>query len=117
MCQECAKYKKGEQCEDECPTDFYADEDLRECIPCADECRGCSGPGADNCIACRNYRIYPVFKLLNQRLKYAQGQNKKNKTLYLLHYLVIFRMMMLLMKSTQVSYARFNVLLNTPTEL
>ncbi|XP_035704636.1 epidermal growth factor receptor isoform X2 [Folsomia candida] len=66
VCQECAKYKKGEQCEDECPTDFYADEDLRECIPCADECRGCSGPGADNCIACRNYRIYPDDDAANE---------------------------------------------------
>lgn len=60
VCQECAHYRRGEQCEDECPPEFHADDERRECLPCADECRGCVGPSAANCENCRNYRIYPV---------------------------------------------------------
>lgn len=51
-------YKRGEQCEDECPTDHYADEELRECITCHSECRGCTGFGSENCSQCRNFKIY-----------------------------------------------------------
>lgn len=58
VCQQCAGYKRGEQCEDECPADHYADEELRECIPCHTECRACIGPGSDGCIQCRNFKIY-----------------------------------------------------------
>ncbi|CAL8135471.1 unnamed protein product [Orchesella dallaii] len=59
VCQECAHYRKGEQCEDECPAEFYANEETKECLPCAEECRGCVGPTANNCENCRNFRIYP----------------------------------------------------------
>lgn len=31
---------------------------MRECIPCDTECRGCHGPGPDNCFQCRNFKIY-----------------------------------------------------------
>ncbi|XP_065571133.1 epidermal growth factor receptor-like isoform X2 [Artemia franciscana] len=58
VCQECVRYKRGEQCEDECPVDHYADESKSECVRCAEECRGCVGPLVSDCIACRNYRIY-----------------------------------------------------------
>lgn len=58
VCQECAGYKRGEQCEDECPTDHYADDERRECFACHEECRGCNGAGTDNCIQCRNFKIY-----------------------------------------------------------
>lgn len=58
VCQKCAGYKRAEQCEDECPSDHYADELHRECNPCHAECRGCSGPGAHNCFQCRNWKIY-----------------------------------------------------------
>lgn len=58
VCQQCTGYKRGEQCEDECPSDHYADEELRECIPCDTECRGCTGPGPANCYQCRNFKIY-----------------------------------------------------------
>ena len=58
VCQKCSKYKRGEQCEDECPTDYYADEERSECFPCDAECRGCTGPGTSNCIQCRNLKIY-----------------------------------------------------------
>lgn len=58
VCQQCTGYKRGEQCEDACPTDHYADEELRECIACDTECRGCSGPGPGNCYQCRNFKIY-----------------------------------------------------------
>lgn len=43
VCQQCTNYKKGEQCEDECPMDHYPDEESQECIPCDKECKGCSG--------------------------------------------------------------------------
>ena len=58
VCQECVKYKRGEQCEDECPQDHYADEERHECSRCASECRGCHGPAVNQCLSCRNYRIY-----------------------------------------------------------
>lgn len=58
VCQQCTNYKKGEQCEDECPTDHYPDVSTQECIPCDQECRGCKGPGPDNCLICQNFKIY-----------------------------------------------------------
>lgn len=58
MCQECTGYKRGEQCEDECPTDHYADDERRECFACHEECRGCSGPGPDSCVQCHNFKIF-----------------------------------------------------------
>lgn len=58
VCQQCSKYKKGEQCEDECVADDYADEATNECISCHEQCRGCIGPGADNCLACKSFKIY-----------------------------------------------------------
>lgn len=57
VCQECTKYKRGEQCEDECPADHFADADTQLCIPCFSECRGCFGPGPNQCYKCRNYKI------------------------------------------------------------
>jgi epidermal growth factor receptor len=54
----CAKYKRGEQCEDECPTDHFVDNLTKECVPCSLECRGCKGPSSSDCHSCRNYRIY-----------------------------------------------------------
>uniref|UniRef100_W4VRP0 Receptor protein-tyrosine kinase n=1 Tax=Corethrella appendiculata TaxID=1370023 RepID=W4VRP0_9DIPT len=58
VCSECTGYKRGEQCEDECPTDHYANEANRVCVQCHTECRGCYGSGEDQCIECRNYKIY-----------------------------------------------------------
>ncbi|XP_058451762.1 epidermal growth factor receptor isoform X1 [Malaya genurostris] len=58
VCQECASYKRGEQCEDECPIDHYVNEETRECLPCHSECRGCRGSGEDQCNDCRNLKLY-----------------------------------------------------------
>lgn len=55
---ECAKYVAGEQCEDHCPRDYYADEESRQCIKCSSECNGCFGPTEADCVSCRVYRIY-----------------------------------------------------------
>ncbi|KAL0280246.1 UNVERIFIED_CONTAM: hypothetical protein PYX00_001596 [Menopon gallinae] len=58
VCQECTNYKKGEQCEDECPQDYYADEATQECLPCSSECKGCYGPEPSHCFTCRNFKLY-----------------------------------------------------------
>jgi len=55
---ECAKYVAGEQCEDFCPRDYYADEEARQCVKCSPECNGCFGPTEADCLSCRVYRIY-----------------------------------------------------------
>ncbi|XP_022236538.1 epidermal growth factor receptor-like, partial [Limulus polyphemus] len=57
MC-ECMNYSSGQQCTAECPRDHYPNQISRRCIKCASECRGCYGPTAANCRACRNYRVY-----------------------------------------------------------
>ncbi|KAI5730760.1 hypothetical protein M8J76_017108 [Diaphorina citri] len=58
VCQECSAYKRGEQCEDECPFDYYADETTQECVPCDSQCKGCTGPDPTHCLSCENFRIY-----------------------------------------------------------
>ncbi|XP_044271495.1 epidermal growth factor receptor isoform X2 [Tribolium madens] len=58
VCQKCTHYKKGEQCEDECPYNDYADDEVQECKPCDSECRGCTGPGPENCKSCENYKVF-----------------------------------------------------------
>ncbi|XP_011198656.2 epidermal growth factor receptor isoform X1 [Bactrocera dorsalis] len=58
VCSKCAGYKRGEQCEDECPPDHYADETRRECFECHPECKGCTGPSAEDCIACRSFKVF-----------------------------------------------------------
>ncbi|XP_013119135.1 epidermal growth factor receptor isoform X2 [Stomoxys calcitrans] len=58
VCQKCAGYKRGEQCDDECPSDHYADEVNRECFSCHPECKGCTGPGSDECLACRSFKLF-----------------------------------------------------------
>ncbi|KAF4528940.1 hypothetical protein B566_EDAN017078 [Ephemera danica] len=59
VCQECANYKRGELCEDECPTvDHFVDETTHECLPCSLECRGCRGPTISDCLSCKNSKIY-----------------------------------------------------------
>ncbi|XP_057671890.1 epidermal growth factor receptor isoform X1 [Diorhabda carinulata] len=58
ICQECTHFKKGEQCEDECTPDYYPDVTTNECISCDKECRGCTGPGPDNCIQCQSTKFF-----------------------------------------------------------
>lgn len=58
VCQECTRYKRDEQCEDECPADHFANNSTHFCVPCHDQCRGCSGAGNENCFKCRNYKLY-----------------------------------------------------------
>ncbi|XP_060519408.1 epidermal growth factor receptor isoform X2 [Cylas formicarius] len=58
ICQECTNFKKGEQCEDECAMDHYPDFATHICMACDAECRGCTGPGPENCITCQNYKLY-----------------------------------------------------------
>lgn len=58
VCQKCTHYKKGEQCEDECPYNDFPDDELQECKACDSECRGCTGPGPGNCLSCENFRVF-----------------------------------------------------------
>ncbi|XP_050308574.1 epidermal growth factor receptor isoform X2 [Anthonomus grandis grandis] len=58
ICQECTNFKKGEQCEDECTMDHYPDIATHVCMACDLECRGCSGPGPENCNICQNFKLY-----------------------------------------------------------
>lgn len=60
VCLQCAKYKRGEQCEDECPVDHFVEFGTQLCVPCFPECRGCFGQFANQCYKCRNYKIYTV---------------------------------------------------------
>jgi len=67
VCQECAFFRKGEQCDDECQPDFYyIDQEHKECLLCANECRGCTGPSAAECLTCRHYRLYSVRMVLSR---------------------------------------------------
>ncbi|CAL4073782.1 unnamed protein product, partial [Meganyctiphanes norvegica] len=61
VCHECLNYRRGEHCEDECPGDHYANEELHECHKCNAECsstHGCRGPLELDCNQCRNFRIF-----------------------------------------------------------
>ncbi|CAG9864668.1 unnamed protein product [Phyllotreta striolata] len=58
VCQECTHYKKGEQCEDECNSDYYPDPEKNECIACDKECKGCTGPTNKDCIVCQNFKLF-----------------------------------------------------------
>lgn len=60
VCQQCTKYKRGEHCEEECPADHFVEGDSQNCIPCYQECRGCFGPGSNQCLKCMNLKIYVV---------------------------------------------------------
>ncbi|GAB6019966.1 hypothetical protein CHUAL_001495 [Chamberlinius hualienensis] len=57
VCSECRTYQTMEQCEDNCPSDHFANETSRVCEKCADECRECYGPETHQCKACRNFRV------------------------------------------------------------
>ncbi|KAE9544778.1 hypothetical protein AGLY_000320 [Aphis glycines] len=65
VCQRCAGYKRGDHCADDCPIEYYATtnklpngEIERECMPCDILCRGCYGPHASQCQACRHFKIF-----------------------------------------------------------
>ncbi|XP_059055085.1 epidermal growth factor receptor isoform X1 [Achroia grisella] len=57
VCVVCKGYKRGDQCEEECPIDHFTDKSGRTCSPCHSECRGCTGPSSTNCIKCQNLKI------------------------------------------------------------
>ncbi|XP_070496722.1 epidermal growth factor receptor isoform X2 [Chironomus tepperi] len=58
VCTECAGYRRGEQCEEECPDNHFANEETRTCDLCHDECQRCRGPGPHNCVDCKNFKIF-----------------------------------------------------------
>lgn len=57
VCRECTKYKKGEQCEDECSSDHYVDTD-NTCQKCHKECTSCVGPTSSDCLKCAHFKIF-----------------------------------------------------------
>ncbi|GBP05665.1 Epidermal growth factor receptor [Eumeta japonica] len=79
VCQKCAGYKRGEQCEDECPSDHFADEANRECFMCNQECKGCTGPGPDDCLACRSFKLVGMgaFGRVYKGVWVPEGENVK----------------------------------------
>ncbi|XP_045784894.1 epidermal growth factor receptor isoform X1 [Maniola jurtina] len=58
VCKVCNGFKRGDQCQDECPGDHYTDEVNRLCTPCHHECRGCTGPSSTDCIKCQNLKVF-----------------------------------------------------------
>lgn len=58
VCQVCNGFKRGDQCEDECPSDHFTDDNARTCTQCHHECNGCTGPSSVECLRCRNLKIY-----------------------------------------------------------
>ncbi|XP_016988122.2 epidermal growth factor receptor isoform X1 [Drosophila rhopaloa] len=58
VCVKCKGFKRKEQCENECPANHYTDLERRECFECDPECKGCTGPGADDCLACNNFKLF-----------------------------------------------------------
>lgn len=58
VCSECAKYRRGEQCEEECGESQFANEHTRTCEQCDDECQKCRGPGPNNCLDCKNFKVF-----------------------------------------------------------
>jgi len=57
VCQECVGFIQEQQCTNECSSDFYANPSTKECLPCSEECRGCVGPSAAQCLKCKNYKL------------------------------------------------------------
>ncbi|KAG9508422.1 Epidermal growth factor receptor, partial [Fragariocoptes setiger] len=55
---ECARYSAGEQCEDQCSRDHYADEANKRCIGCHPACNSCIGPADTDCLACRLFKVH-----------------------------------------------------------
>ncbi|KAF5303726.1 hypothetical protein FQR65_LT00870 [Abscondita terminalis] len=58
VCQKCTNYKKDEQCEDECPSEYYPNDADQKCLKCNEQCRGCIGPGPKNCSFCEHFKLY-----------------------------------------------------------
>ncbi|CAO1339885.1 unnamed protein product [Diamesa hyperborea] len=58
VCLECSGYKRGEQCEDECAENHYADQETRTCNQCDDECQKCHGAGPGNCYSCKSFKLF-----------------------------------------------------------
>lgn len=58
VCKVCKGFKRGDQCEDECPSDHYTDIVAKTCTPCHYECRGCTGPSSTDCLKCQNLKIF-----------------------------------------------------------
>lgn len=57
-CKECRMYKYHSKCVNECPKNFYNDDENKTCQECHPECmNGCSGPLPSECYACRNFKI------------------------------------------------------------
>nr|UPI11530.1 epidermal growth factor receptor isoform X1 [Mythimna separata] len=58
VCLMCNGYKRGDQCEEECPADHYTDEINKSCTPCHPECKGCVGSASTQCVKCKTLKIF-----------------------------------------------------------
>ena len=52
----CVSFEEDGVCRDECSSNAYAHEETHTCLPCNEECNGCLGPGADECLQCAHVR-------------------------------------------------------------
>ena len=57
VCLECRHFEQDEQCTQECSADHYATSN-NTCLPCHSECNGCQGPSADDCLACKHFKVF-----------------------------------------------------------
>ena len=59
VCLECNRYKYGQTCEEECPSNYYPDNSTHECRTCSPECIDCTGPDSTDCVSC-NLKVFLV---------------------------------------------------------
>ena len=55
-CEQCRNVEYQSQCVERCPSDTYLDQN-RTCLQCHEECNGCTGPTARECVSCINFEL------------------------------------------------------------
>lgn len=58
----CVNFLEGQRCISNCSQDHYANTTTRKCHLCNNQCLRCTGPSPDDCIACRNLKVYNNIK-------------------------------------------------------
>ena len=66
VCSECRHFEQDEQCTQECSADHYATQN-NTCLPCHSECNGCKGPTANDCLACKHFKVFTDESVEDQK--------------------------------------------------